>query len=206
MADITHQHTYNVDVDTGSIKQPGGVLIGMGDDAADVFTVALSKSGTACSDLEGGTGYFQRPDGTTVLIEGTVTGNRIIVELPAECYVYAGACKLTVKAQTTVGDGADVTVAIIEGRVLITRTSATSDPGSIWQVDDLWNALNSKVDEPASEGTSGQALLTDGNGNRYWGSAQSASAAGSVIVDGATYSLRTGTAGAAGYLTLVPES
>lgn len=31
-------------------------------------------------------------------------------------------------------------------------------------------ALNSKINEPSADGSDGQALLTDGNGNRYWGS------------------------------------
>ena len=92
------------------------------------------------------------------------------------------------------------------GRVLITRTNRVADPGSTWNLDDLWAALGDKVDEPASEGTSGQALMTDGNGNRYWGNAPSSGAAGSVIVDGDVYSLRTGSTGAAGYLTFVEES
>ena len=206
MADIAHMHIYSIELNDGAIERPGGVLFGLGDDAADAFKLTLKRGGDNVSDLESGTGYFVRPDGTTVIIAATVSGNQMTLILPEECYEYAGDVKLTIKAATTVGDGAEVTVLIVRGRVLITRTNRVSDPGSTWNLDDLWAALGDKVDEPASEGTSGQALMTDGNGNRYWGDAPSSGATGSVIVDNVTYQLRTGSTGAAGYLTFVPES
>lgn len=206
MADIAHMHIYSIELNDGVIERPGGVLFGLGDDAADAFKLTLKRGGDNVSDLESATGYFIRPDGTTVIIPGTVNGNQLTLVLPEECYEYTGEVKLTVKAETTVGDGADVTVLIVRGRVLITRTNRVADPGSTWNLDDLWAALNDKVDEPASEGTSGQALMTDGSGNRYWGDAPSSGATGSVIVDNVTYQLRTGSTGAAGYLTFVPES
>ena len=207
MADISHVHNYKIDVNEGLTQRAGCVLLGLGDKAADVFKVTLVKGGTACADVESAVGYFIRPDGTTVDIAGDVASNVITLTLPDECYVHAGNVKLTIVAASTAGsDDVASSVVIIEGRVLITRTSQQADPGNIWDINDLWAAIAEKVDEPASEGTSGQALLTDGNGGRYWGSAASSGATGSVIVDGDTYSLRTGTGGAAGYLTFVPES
>lgn len=206
MADIAHMHFYSVNLFDGAIEQPGAVLLGLGDDAADAFRVTLKRNGINVNDLESAKGYFIRPDGTTVIVAGTVNSSQITLILPEECYEYAGEIKLTIKAESTVGDGAEVTVLIVRGRVLITRTTQNADPGSIWDIDSLWAALDGKVDEPASEGTSGQALMTDGSGNRYWGDAPSSGATGSVIVDGETYQLRTGTTGAAGYLTFVPES
>lgn len=38
--------------------------------------------------------------------------------------------------------------------------------------DDLRSRLNGKVSEPATEGTSGQVLTTDGNGGRTWTTVQ----------------------------------
>ena len=207
MADIQHVHTFKADVLEGLIHWPGGIVIGLGDAAADVFRVTLTKGSTACADIESAIAYFIRPDGTTVNIEGVVSTNTISVTLPEDCYEYAGHFKLTICAGSTAGeDAVDVSLIQIEGRVLITRTARQADPGSIWNIDDLWTALDGKVPEPSSDGTSGQALLTDGNGGRYWGSAASSGATGSLIVDGDTYSLRTGTTGAEGYITLVPES
>ena len=207
MADISHILPVKVDLVSERIKCIGGLVLGYADEAADVFTVALYKNGTAVSDLETATGYFIRPDGTTVAIAGLVDGNLISVTLPAECYDYKGGFTLAIKAGSTAGeDNTTTTVLILEGRVVITRTDATADPGSIFSFDDIWTAIDGKIDEPSSEGTSGQALLTDGSGGRYWGSAASSGATGSLIVDGVTYSLRTGTTGAANYITLVPES
>ena len=207
MADIQHIHSFKADVLDGLIHWPGGIVIGLGDAAADVFRVTLTKGSTACADIESAIAYFVRPDGTTVDLEGTVNTNTISITLPEDCYEYAGHWTLTICAGSTAGeDAVDVSLIQIEGRVLITRTARQADPGSIWNIDDLWTALDGKIPEPSSDGTSGQALLTDGNGGRYWGSAASSGATGSVIVDGNIYSLRTGTEGAAGYLTFVPES
>lgn len=207
MADISHVHTYKIDVNEGLQQNAGCVLIGLGDKAADVFKITLVKGGTACADVESAIGYFVRPDGTTVDIEGDIVSNVITLTLDDSCYAHAGNFKFTVTAQSTSGsDDVSVSAVIIEGRVLITRTTTQADPSNIFDINDLWAAINEKVDEPASEGTSGQALLTDGNGGRYWGSAASSGATGSVIVDGDTYSLRTGSTGAAGYLTFVEES
>lgn len=207
MADIQHIHSFKADVLEGLLHWPGGIVIGLGDAAADVFRLTLTKGGTACADIESAVAYFVRPDGVTVDIEGTVSTNTITVTLPEECYEYAGYFKLTISAGSTAGEEAvDVSLIQIEGRVLITRTGRQADPGSIWDIDSLWTALDGKVPEPSSDGTSGQALLTDGQGGRYWGDAPSSGATGSLIVDGDIYSLRTGTTGAAGYITLVPES
>ena len=207
MADIQHVHIFKADVNDGLIHWPGGIIIGLGDSAADVFRLTLTKGGTACADIESAIGYFVRPDGTTVDIEGTISTNTISITLREECYEYPGHFTLTICAGCTAGeDAVDVSLIQIEGRVLITRTSHQADPGSIWDIDSLWTALDGKISEPSSDGTSGQALLTDGNGGRYWGSAASSGATSQLIIGGTTYTLREGSSGAAGYITIETES
>ena len=208
MADIVHAYIFDVELNNGVFRYGGSIPIGLADEFADTFKVRITKGGAACTGVRSTTGYFIRPDGTTVMISGSVlVSTNVTMTLPPECYEYTGNYKLTIKViNDDASDTVETTVAIFEGRILQTRTNATADPGSIWSFEDIWAAINDKVDEPASEGTSGQALLTNGSGGRYWGNATSSGAAGSVIVNGNTYSLRTGSSGAAGYLTFVEES
>ena len=204
MADFTHTHTLKVELDSGVNRRVGGALLGSGDKNADIFDLYLYKSqegagfeATAC------TGYFVRPDGATVIIEGEVTDNLASVTLPAACYVYPGTFKLTIKVADS---DTEVTAAVIDGRVIETMTDDVADPDDVWSLSAMQADIDSKLDAPAAQGSSGQALLADGQGGAYWGNPSSSQAVGSVIVNNVTYQLRTGTEGAAGYLTLVEES
>lgn len=204
MADFTHTHTLKAELNAGVNRRAGGVLLGSGDKNADIFDIYMYKSGEGAGfEATGCTGYFIRPDGTMVIIEGDVTENVASVTLSAACYAYAGTFKLTIKV--TDGDS-DVTAVIIDGRVIETRADRVVDPDDAWSLGTMQADIDSKLPAPQSAGTSGQALLTDGNGGVYWGSAASAQAVGAIIVDGVTYSLRTGTEGAAGYMTFVEET
>ena len=46
MADIAHMHIYTIELQGGAIEQPGGILFGLGDDAADAFKVTLKQAAT----------------------------------------------------------------------------------------------------------------------------------------------------------------
>ena len=209
MPNFVHTHELRADLRNGVTHRCGGVLLGKGDDSADVFTIKpfdnqlplgydlTGDDATAC------TGYFVRPDGTTVIIAGTVSNGVGTVTLPAVCYTHPGEFSLAVKFSSS---AADATLVIFSGRILTTYTDEVADPDDVWSIDSIISAIQQKVDEPPQEGTSGQALLTDGDGGRYWGSVEQAQAVGKVIVDNTEYTLRTGTTGAAGYITLVPET
>lgn len=209
MLDIMHVHALRVDLNDGLVQRKGFVLLGQGDEAADEFQIEIYKGGVpAAGEATGATAYFIRPDGTTVILEGEVNTETglVTVDLRAECYDYTGTYALTIKLGGTDGSTGVVSSAvIIDGRILETLTSTVADPGSVWSLDSIWAAVNGKISNPATPGTSGQALLTDGEGGVYWGSAPAASAVSQVIVDNVTYTLRTGTEGAAGYITLVEE-
>lgn len=210
MLDIIHVHTLRVDLNDGLLQRKGFVLLGQGDEGADEFQIEICKGGfPAASEATSATAYFIRPDGTTVILAGEVNteAGLVSVALTAECYDYEGTYALTVKLGGS-DDGADVvsSAVIIDGRVLRTLTGTVADPGSVWSLESIWAAVNGKLDSPATAGTSGQALLSNGQGGAYWGSPSSSQAVGAVIIDNVTYQLRTGTEGAAGYLTLVEES
>ena len=195
-------HTHELHVDLHNVEHRyGGVLLGKGNDSADVFVI--KPEGGTGDNASACTGYFIRPDGTTVIIAGTILNGVGTVTLPAVCYTHTGTFSLAVNYSSS---AADATLVIIDGRILTTYTDEVADPDDVWSLDSIISAIQQKVDEPPLEGTSGQALLTDGDGGRYWGTVEQAQAVGKVIVDNTEYTLRTGTTGAAGYITLVPET
>lgn len=202
MPDFVHTHTLKVDLSTGVEKRYGGVLLGQGDDSADVFVVKLfDGEQPAGGDATGCEGHFIRPDGRTESMAGTlISGGGQIVLTPA-CYAAVGVFRLTVKFTS---GAAEVTAVVIEGSVLQTYTDEIADQDNVWNLATLNARLSGKISEPGSEGSAGQALITDGNGHRSWGNV-SAATASKVKVGSADYTLRTGTAGAAGYITLVVE-
>lgn len=207
MSDFVHIHALRADINSGVNKRYAGPLLGKGDDSADVFQVTLIDSSLPAGydvtgkDATSCTGYFIRPDGTSVIIPGTVTNGAGTVTLTALCYAYAGGYSLAVKF----GDSnAEATAVIIDGRILEAYTDTVADPDDVWSLDAIQAAIDGKMDEPASEGTAGQALITDGNGGRSWGNVSAATAT-AVSIDGTAYTVRTGTTGASGYITLVTE-
>jgi hypothetical protein len=58
------------------------------------------------------------------------------------------------------------TAAIAVGDTISPGTNCTLADPVVEQMD---AALDGKVNEPSTEGTSGQVLVTDGNGGRSWG-------------------------------------
>lgn len=105
------------------------VAIGDGDSQSDLFGIRVFRDGTqealtGCSAF----GYFIRPDGNTVIIQGTVDGNKAYVTLPASCYVYDGTFSLALK----VTNGSDsITMRFVDGTIIRTTTDTIIDPGSV---------------------------------------------------------------------------
>ena len=63
--------------------------IGEGDELGDVFGVRVYRNGTPVSMSEVSVwGWFIRPDGNTVIIQGEKNGNSVWVKLPEACYVF----------------------------------------------------------------------------------------------------------------------
>lgn len=120
MAELIYRHMYKVDVANDPlIRRDVGALLGLYDKAANRFGVELYDNGTALT-LSGKTvtGYMIRPDGVTVDISGTVSGNQAYVELKENCYLYDGAFTLSLKVD-------EQTVLICDGQIAVTRTGTT---------------------------------------------------------------------------------
>ena len=106
------------------------VSIGEGDNYGDVFGVKVFD-GLEEPDLSGITcvGYFIRPTGDTVVIEGNINANNVAyVTLPSACYVYEGQFALVLKLATA---EITVTVRVVDGVVSRTSTDTYVDPGTV---------------------------------------------------------------------------
>ncbi len=207
MPNITHTLTVPVELNDGirRIREPRP--IGLADIAADVFAAKLTQGGNAYTP--GGSavvkGYFIRPDGQTVYLTGTKSTNTVSVTLTANCYAVEGPYTLAIKVEES--DSNLGTVLIVDGTVVATQTGAVADYGDEYpSLETLLAALDDKITEPATEGTSGQVLATDGNGGRSWVNGAAVSAVSQLIIDSTTYTLREGSSGAAGYITIQTES
>ena len=205
MADLIHALTVPVELNDG-IRRLHGFPIGLADKAADTFAAQITQAGSSFSltgaDIKG---YLVRADGQTVYLTGSASGNTASVTLSAACYAVPGPYVLALKVETS--DDNLGTVLMVDGSVLATQTGAVADYGDEYpSLEALLAALDEKISEPSSEGTSGQVLATDGEGGRYWTNSAASGATSQVIVGNTTYTLREGTSGAANYITIETES
>lgn len=123
--------------------------IGEGDVNGDLFGVRVYKDGAEAS-LSGVScvAYFIKADGTSVTIEGTVSGNVAYVVLPQSCYTVEGQFQLSIKLSWI---GGSMTARIIDGTVVNTVLGSIIDPGNV--IPDLadWTALVESAEGYAEE-------------------------------------------------------
>ena len=145
---INKENFRRVELATGIVRDSLPVVIGEGDIEADRFGVEVFRgAGDTPTDLTGMdcTGYFIRQTGDTVVITGTVDGNRAWVDLPQACYAYEGQFSLAIKL---VGGGVTGTMRIVDGVVRRTTTDTTVDPGTLVpSIEDLIQAIEDASDE-----------------------------------------------------------
>lgn len=87
-------------------------------------------NGSACI------GYFIRHDGTTIVINGNVSGDAAWVTLPNSCYAVEGSFSLAIKLSNS---ASSETIRIVDGTVVNTTLQPIVDPGD--QVPDLTSLL-----------------------------------------------------------------
>lgn len=145
-----------------------GNLLGTGDGYADRFGVEVFRGGKA-ADLSEYTvnGFFIRPDGTTITIEGAIEGSKAVVVLTSACYYYDGNYQLTIKLLSS---GAyKHTLAIFDGTIAQTSTDRVIDSANAFSPADAvlrrinYNLLdNSDFTQPIN-----QRGKTNYNGQGY---------------------------------------
>ena len=107
-----------------------------GDNNAHTWRVTVLDGGEAAQVAGSVTGYFVRPDGNTVAVQGSMTGNVASVVLAQACYAQEGDVKAVLRL--SVSTGAKVTLAALILPVRNVLTDSIIDPGNVIpSLDDL---------------------------------------------------------------------
>lgn len=181
-----------------ALVEDGYTILAQGDIAADSFGV----TGEGLTGLTVSANFI-RADGVTVQLAGAVSNNIASVSLTEECLYYDGAFTLALFLSDS---SHRYTARVIGGRVVRTVSERILDKGAVYDVSAIRAEIAKKVTAPAGTGSAGDVLMSDGAGGSKWENPAAATAAGILTVNGSDYQLRTGTSGAAGFFTLVPEA
>ena len=108
------------------LRSNAGEILATDDRQGNRFGALLHRDGKIV-DANGYavTGYFIRPNGDTVINEGTAQGNLVYVDLKPECYAYEGAFSLAIKLN---GPSITSTIRVIDGYVRLTKTERQIAP------------------------------------------------------------------------------
>jgi hypothetical protein len=106
-----------------NVKQLTGNLFSA-DNGGNKITVEILDGGAPATVSGSVYGYAIREDGKTVVIEGTLSGNKASIVLPASAYAVIGKLNIVIKVGTA-------TVGACQAYVYRTTTDAIVDPGSV---------------------------------------------------------------------------
>lgn len=129
MGNLYRNDIADVDISKPIMRTDTGVLLASDDNLANRFGANILLNGQPI-DIGTGTvkGYFIRPNGDTVFIDGVANGNTVHVDLPHECYAVNGSFSLAIKVTV---EGTTMTARVIDGYIRQTRTDAVVDPGEV---------------------------------------------------------------------------
>lgn len=113
---------------SGSSMVWPNVLAVTGDNNAHTWRVTVLDGGEDASVSGTVTGYFARPDGSTVPIVGALAGNVASVTLAQAVYAYNGA---VIGVMRLTNDSGTITLAIIQFTVRNPLTDTIVDPGHV---------------------------------------------------------------------------
>ena len=114
---------------TSDLKKPLRVVRMTGelfsqDSLGNLIGVEVLDNGEPASLSGGVTGYIVRNDTETVLVTGTLSGNKASIILPASAYAIVGPISIVIKVGT-------MTVGALTGYVYRSSTGTYIDPGSV---------------------------------------------------------------------------
>ena len=163
---ISKENIVNVDILSGTIHRSFmNNSIGEGDAAGDRIGVRVMKGSQPASlSTAACIGYFIRPDGITLVINGTISGNTAYVDLPLAAYAKTGQFALAIKVS---GTGYAETLRIVDGTVVDTTTGEISDPaGDVPSLEELMAVISAA--EAAAATIDGLSITaTQISGTRY---------------------------------------
>ncbi len=122
------ERVFRVDTELPMVRQRLRDVLVKGDRCAHCIRVELNRSGAPLTGLGQVHGYAVRPDGVTVVAEGSVADNCLEVTLPPACYDVPGRVELLVRAEK--GDTI-LTALWLEMLVAGGVTDEAMDPGNI---------------------------------------------------------------------------
>lgn len=103
-----------------TVKRIDGNLFS-GDNQGNLVGVTITDAGEPATLSGEVRGYFIRSDGNTVIMSGTIDGNKVTVVLPSACYTVVGQFSLVIKV-------GQVAVGACTGYVYQSNTDSTVDP------------------------------------------------------------------------------
>lgn len=103
-----------------TVKRIDGNLFS-GDNQGNLIGVTVTDAGEPATLSGEVRGYFIRSDGNTVIMSGTIDGNKVTVVLPSACYTVVGQFSLVIKV-------GQVAVGACTGYVYQSNTDSTVDP------------------------------------------------------------------------------
>lgn len=103
-----------------TVKRIDGNLFS-GDNQGNLVGVTVTDSGEPATLSGDVRGFFIRSDGNTVIMSGTIDGNKVTVVLPSACYTVVGQFSLVIKV-------GQVAVGACTGYVYQSNTDSTVDP------------------------------------------------------------------------------
>lgn len=115
---------------------PGNLF--SGDNNGNLIGVTVTDEGEPAALAGNVCGFFIRDDGTTVVVDGELDGNRAFVILPAACYVKVGQFSFVIKIGT-------ITIGACTGRVYLTSTDEVIDPtGVVPSIEELLATIDNE--------------------------------------------------------------
>lgn len=163
---VPREDFVDIELNNGTIfRSFMNMAIGGGDNSANIFGVRMIKNGEP-ADTTGlaCVGYFIRPDGNTLVINGSISGNMAYVTLPAAAFVVEGNYSLVIKVS---GTGFTETLRIVDGTVVKTTTETILDPASVVpSLEDLLEVIE-RAENAADEINSISVSAEQIAGTRY---------------------------------------
>lgn len=155
MSSFARSKAITVDLDKPLVRVNVGGVMASNDKQADKYSVSVTRNGanvslTGCSVY----GYMILPNGETIKIAGTVSGNTASVIIPQSGYAYDGAFTLAIKVS-----GADYneTLVIFDGHIAQTVSETVVDGNRVlYGVDEILALIDDMEEAEAAADTAAE--------------------------------------------------